>query len=445
MRKYQKKEVEKFIELFYKAHGKIKKSIETKKPEQAMALLGQCQEAAIKIGTLIEGAEGERFVTIGLIEQYCEVLYQIHEALGKGEALSANKAHKMLHKQLIRIENSIKDDIPIHIESVFLPYKASMWDSLESVWQAADEDENCNAYVIPIPYYDRNPDGSFGKMHYEGEMFPEYVPIMYYEDYNLEEHRPDMIYIHNPYDGQNLVTSVHPAFYSEQLKKYTDCLVYIPYFVLGEILPTNQRAINGMKHFCTVPGVYNADKVVVQSEDMRQIYINVLTAQMGERSRSYWNDKILGVGSPKFDSIQMGTEMEQDIPKEWMKIIQKPDGSRKKIVFYNTSVGALLSYGTDMLKKMLEVFQIFKAHKNEVALLWRPHPLLEATVRSMRPQLWEQYQKLREDYCRDDWGIYDDSADIDRAISLCDAYYGDASSVVQLCQSIGLETMIQSC
>ena len=33
-------------------------------------------------------------------------------------------------------------------EVVFLPYKASMWDSLESVWKAAEEDPDCVAYVF---------------------------------------------------------------------------------------------------------------------------------------------------------------------------------------------------------------------------------------------------------------------------------------------------------
>ena len=35
---------------------------------------------------------------------------------------------------------------------VFMPYKASMWDSLESVWMAADKDERCEALVVPITY-----------------------------------------------------------------------------------------------------------------------------------------------------------------------------------------------------------------------------------------------------------------------------------------------------
>lgn len=63
---------------------------------------------------------------------------------------------------------------------------------------------------------------------------------------------------------------------------------------------------------------------------------------------------------------------------------KSPDGSFgswKKIIFYNTSVGALLPYN----EKMRYVFDVFKENQDEVALLWRLHPLIKATVESMRP------------------------------------------------------------
>ena len=71
-----------------------------------------------------------------------------------------------------------------------------------------------------------------------------------------------MIYIHNPYDDWNLVTCVHPRYFSGNLKKYTEKLVYIPYFVLQEIEPDDQGTIDQMKHFIWTPGVINADKVI---------------------------------------------------------------------------------------------------------------------------------------------------------------------------------------
>ena len=85
----------------------------------------------------------------------------------------------------------------------------------------------------------------------------------------------------------------------------------------------------------------------------------------------------------------------------------------------------------------------FKRYQDEVALLWRPHPLIKATIESMKPELWKTYEKIVEKYCREGWGIYDDTSDIDRAVILSDVYYGDPSSVVQLCKKAGKLCMIQ--
>ena len=322
-----------------------------------------------------------------------------------------------------------------------------MWDSLESVWKAADEDENTDAYVIPIPYYDKNPDGSFREEHYEGDLYPDYVPITKYDEYDFEGRRPDMIYIHNPYDNNNYVTSVHPFFYSGNLKKFTDKLVYIPYFVLGEIDPENADAVEGIKHFCITQGVINADKVVVQSEDMKKIYVNVLTDFMkehtGEDTRKYWEEKILGLGSPKLDKVLSTRKEDVVVPAEWLKVIEKPDGSWKKIIFYNTSVQALLEHNEKMNRKIKDVLRVFKENQEEVALLWRPHPLIEATIKSVRVRLWEEYKEIVDTYRAEGWGIYDDTADLDRAIAVSDGYYGDGSSVVKLFQELKKVVIIQ--
>lgn len=451
MRKLHKTQAEDMISLLWQAHGEIKKFIETGKMEDALALLRQCQESAIELGNLIERTEGEGFITIGMLERYCELVYNIHETLIQSQSVSAdinsiNKLFKNLRKELIRIENSLKNDIKVRIEAVFLPYKVSMWDSLESVWKAAHEAPDCDDYVIPIPYYDKNPDGSFREMHYEGNLYPDYVPITSYETFDFAAHRPDVIFIHNPYDEYNHVTSVHPFCYSKNLKQFTDKLVYIPYFVLEEIDPDDEKRVEKIEHFCNLPAVVYADKVIVQSENMRKIYINTMMKLLGNTmgDRSYWEQKILGLGSPKIDKVLNTKKEDLEMPEDWLKVIQKPDGSYKKIIFYNTSINGLLKHEEKMLTKMKDVFKIFKENKEEVALLWRPHPLIESTISSMRPRLWEMYEQIVKQYIEEGWGIYDNTADLNRAIALCDAYYGDGSSVVQLCQMVGKLVMLQN-
>ena len=444
MRKNQKQSMLELADTLSEAHAQVADQIKKHNHEAAAALLQQCQECAITMGTTIEESEGEGFVTVGYLEHYCEAVYDIAKKLSAADAFSSDKAEKLLQKNLNTIRNSINSDIPVKLETVFLPYKASMWDSLESVWRKADADPSCDAYVIPIPYFDRNPDGSAKEEHYEGDIFPKDVPVTRYDQYDFESRHPDRIYIHNPYDANNFVTSVHPFFYSKNLKNFTDELIYIPYFVLGEPDPDNQAVLDGIAHFVMTPGVLNADKVIVQSEAMKKAYVNILVKEMGEDSREYWENKISGAGSPKFDKVENTKKEDLTIPDEWLSVIERPDGSRKKIIFYNTSVQALLDNDMEMIEKIRDVMKVFKENKNDIALLWRPHPLIKATISSMRPNLWEEYEKIVNDYIAEGWGIYDDTPDLDRAIILSDAYYGDHSSVVQLYTRTKKPIMIQN-
>lgn len=446
MRVFHKKQCFETIKLLNEAQGQIARFIEKKQTEQALSLLEQCQESAIGIGTAVESAEGEGNGTevIRCLEEYCEVIYQLHETLMRGGVVNTWQMQKKLRKLLLKAENSLRHGVPTQREAVFLPYKASMWDSLESVWKAASEDSDCTALVIPIPYYDKNPDGSFREMHYEIGQFPSDVPVVRYDAYDFETRHPDMIFIHNPYDDGNHVTSVHPFFYSKNLKNFTDELVYIPYFILGDIDPDNREAVEKMEHFCLTEGVVNADYVVVQSETMKQIYVDVLTRYTSGKERPYWEKKILGLGSPKVDRVCSLRSEDFELPEEWERVIFREDGTRKKVIFYNTSVDTFLKKDEAMLEKIKDTLRIFRENSENVTLLWRPHPLMEATLTSMRAELYQKYMEIVQEYKAAGFGIYDDSANMDRAIAVSDAYYGDWSSIVWLYKQTGKSIMIQN-
>ncbi len=446
MERFKKKDILSLINTMREANESVAKALPAA-PEKTTDVFAQCQDAAFRIGTYLE-TFGEQYRSmVAILEDYCENLYQM--SLVTLDKTASRKLWKKIRKQLTQLENQIHWEMPEERkEVVFLPYKASMWDSLESVWKAADEEENTDAYVIPIPYFDKNPDGSFREEHYEGDLYPDYVPITRYEEYDFKNRRPDKIYIHNPYDNNNCVTSVHPFFYSKNLKNFTDKLIYIPYFVLEEINPDNEEVVESIKHFFITPGVFHADQVIVQSESMKKAYVKALTDFMKENSgkdtREYWEKKIQGTGSPKMDKVMDARKEDVTIPEEWLKIIEKPDGSWKKIIFYNTSVQALLNHNEKMNQKIQDVLRVFKENQEEVALLWRPHPLIEATIKSMRPKLWKEYKEIVDNYLEEGWGIYDDTTDVNRAIALSDGYYGDESSIVQLYQKLAKPMMIQN-
>ena len=342
---------------------------------------------------------------------------------------------KYVFNELVK-EKEIKKDI------VFLPYKASMWDSLESIWQAAYEDkEHCNAYVIPIPYADRKPDQTVAAWHYEADLYPKYVPVLDYRKIDLAELHPDIIFIHNPYDNYNALTSVDSMYYSDELKKYTDKLVYVPYFVTQDIKPGDEEREEFISNLITTQGVINSDLVIVQSEDIRQVYINVLLKYTTQKDRKYWEQRIIGLGSPKYDKVLSVSKGDVVIPEEWLKVIQKSDKTLKKVIFYNIGISPMLRDKEKLLNKMEDDFRIFKECKDEIALLWRPHPLLSATMSGMLPELNDKYEDMLARYKSEGWGIYDDTADLNRAIAISDAYFGDGSSVVKLYETTGRPIM----
>lgn len=404
MKKLQKKQALEYIKLLDEVHEEVKKAIDSGRKEDAIGLLQQCQEGAIQLGEFIESIEGEGTNSARLLEKYCEIVFGIYEEINQGKFLNIHKVYKNLQKQRLHIENSIKDDIPERKEIVFLPYKASMWDSLESIWMAANEDENCDAYVVPIPYYDKNPDGTLGQIHYEGLEFPEDVPILWYEDYNLAGHKPDVIYIHNPYDGYNFVTSVDPRFYSKQLKQYTDCLVYVPYY-------TTSGGMGEAQSLCSA--YLYADYIIMQAEKYRGFFDSRIPTE-----------KFVALGSPKFDKIIRMCNEPKKIPDNWKEQMEE-----KRVYFYNTSITGMLADTENFLKKMEYVFDHFR-DREDVCILWRPHPLLESTFSSMKKEYLPEYERIKADYIDNRIGIYDDTPDMNQTIPLCDAYIGDSGSSV---------------
>ncbi len=413
MRKAMKENIMDVFKTIYEAHGIVKQYINDDKRENAYELLCDCQNTAVDLGNAIYEVEGDSFGGLHFFEEYCEVVYQT--AMSK--EIGGEEAQSLLDERLSAAEAAVAE-APVKLEIVFLPYKSSMWDSLESIWRAADADPDCNARVIPIPYYDRNPDHSFGTMHYEGKDFPDYVPITHYSEYDIESNHPDIIYIHNPYDGNNYVTSVAPEFYSNKLNKHTEHLVYVPYHITGYYGSLNTSFNN------IAPAMYNADTFVVQSEKMKEYFVyGGIPA-----------NKIAVLGNPKTDFVRNGLE-EVAISQSWIDILHS-----KKVILLNTSISTFLTTTnwTEVMNNLIDFFE----KNNECVLIWRAHPLLRTTVASMRPQLLAEYDAVSERMERSNNIIVDTEPSANPALKVCDGMISDYSSLVMQLTLTGKPTLV---
>ena len=414
MRPYEQRQVLETIQTLKEVINELRKQTNV---STVMNLIEECKEFTHYIRTHIDNITGLDTACSQLLLEYVNMLdgYSRHEL----------KIEKLLN-HILKVEKVIKKELkPDKIEVAFLSYNASMSDSLMSIYLSAKEDPECDAYWIPIPYYQVEPNGVVGNQYFEGaDSYPN-IDCIDWEKYDIEARHPEVIFTFNGYDEYNYITQVHPNFFCKRLKENTDCLVYIPYFVLDDDI-----SLEKFEHFINIPGTWYSDKVILQNEKIKNMYMDVFSEKWKNNLGNPKN-KFIALGSAKYDSAIRTKREDCLLPIEWKKKIEG-----KKVVFYNTSVGSALKNSGQYLKKLLYVLKAFK-ECDDVILWWRPHPLLLETFSSMRPELKESYKKLVEQFKVEGWGIYDDTSDLHRAIAWSDVYYGDGSSVTELFKVAG--------
>ena len=401
MRKKKKEQIVSLLQCYKEAHSTIREGIEEGRGEEAISLLVLCQEGMEKIERDTEQEPCGKTEREALFSSYQEALYSCYLSLIKTEEETAEPGTSCLDRAeayFSKIEEEIAS-IPVKTLHLFLPYKASMWDSMESVYFAALQDPSCEALVMPITYYEKE-DGKFGKRINERAEFPSEIKTID-EGFSLEEEHPDVIYIHNPYDDKNILTSVDPRYYSFHLKDYTENLVYIPYYT------TMGKAGFGSLF---MPAYRYVHHIVVQSEEHKQR----LPKEVQEKARI--------LGSPKLDRALAYSQNPPKIPEDWKRIARG-----RKIYYYNTVIEEMLGNPESFLQKMEEVFSLFKENP-KYCLLWRPHPLLESSFFSVDTAYRKRFLELKLRYLTEEIGIYDSSAEPERAVALSSVYLGDETS-----------------
>lgn len=153
-----------------------------------------------------------------------------------------------------------------NIRIAFINYKREMWNCMDSIYEAA-RSFGIAASIINIGYRYKFAD------HYQADAMPtEFYP----EDY-------DIAIINYPYDDNNTLTGLNPAFYTASLHDYGLKIVYVPYFGYG---CSNNTA--------NQPGAKAADMIILDRESDKDPY---LAAGIPE-------DRLMVTGAPKTDAIQ---------------------------------------------------------------------------------------------------------------------------------------------
>ena len=281
---------------------------------------------------------------------------------------------------------------------LFMPYKYAMFDCMEPVFQAAIR--HClHADIMVIPYMSY-PDKLW---HDERQYFREdgYSPLLFneksYPDY-------DFIIIHYPYDGNNNVTMIHPAAWSEKLHD----LVYIPYH--GNI------AGQKWSRFFTTPGARNCDYICLGSEDDVRWFL--------EKNPDKAKKIIQTDGSPKTECAE---SHKPDI------LSDKFTGLSHPIALVSGTLWTFTQNAEERIEKHLKAIE--KAQKDGFTVIYRPHPLVRDAIAVMRPQSLKKYDDFLEKVS--EMCVLDGSPYLHHALNVADQLISDPSSVIKTWQGTG--------
>ncbi len=205
---------------------------------------------------------------------------------------------------------------------LFLIARAKNWIFFDKLYRESLAEKENNVYVIPIPYYKRtNTLGISEDVNYEASLFPEYVKVTGFDKYDFFGNNPDVVYFDTPYDLYDAYICVHPLFYTENIRKYAKKMVYVSCILADEFGEEDYKA-NEMMRFCiNTPGVARADRVIVQSEAMKESYVRILTEWGGEDTREVWERKVVSGGLTAKEYTVYKQIPDDELSEEWKEVL----------------------------------------------------------------------------------------------------------------------------
>lgn len=419
--------------------------------EDIITYLSELQNNIVSFGTLTESIKGEDCKTVKLLEQYLEVIYKVAKYVQKfDEGISYEASAESKYAEcdegvkdtFASISEAIDSEIVNRRSVLFLPVKAKHFSSMRMAYEMEAATPDTDVYVMPLPYYYKEYDGSFkDEMHIDTEEFIKAnISVTDYSRFDLSLLCPEKIYINSAYDEYNMAVSVDTRFYARIVKKYTEKLIYIPYFKLMEFDRANYPCWYNMQYYCTVPGVVMADKVYVQSENTRKMYIDKLNEWVGDDEYSeIWEQKLIVYDENYFLYKKEETisdintlSYEYNIGKcEGFSEDEHREAKNKKSIVWFVSAGSLAEFGDRYIEKAYRNLDVFALSKNKLKVLLISEPFLDEMIKTYSDELYKKWTGFIDEFNRSGIGEVVSQVEEKSVETLlkANAYYGDPSYI----------------
>ncbi|WP_185752385.1 LicD family protein [Butyrivibrio sp. AE2032] len=160
----------------------------------------------------------------------------------------------------------------------------------------------------------------------------------------------------------------------------------------------------------------------------------------------YFRDEVtVLVGGDTGDNYVGISEEEAEIPQEWIEVLFRGDGTKRKITLYGLSATDVLNRGGPGINMVKNYVEEIENSPEDVLLIMLAPAGLKDFMERCRLELSGDYTRMIQDFSSMEKVIFDDNPDsreMAMAMSVADEYYGDKCRLADLCQEIGIPVTI---
>lgn len=390
--------------------------------ENSLNLLVQAQNILIDIGTCLEFRYGEGTLTVNKIENLCECIFSLYEAVEQGSECTEKQA------QLMNDSFDVLSECFYSITKkklvLFIPFSGKYWESMKPYYEYRKCDEEWVVKVMPVPYFEKSFNGKLSNMKFDIGEYEDDLPLLDYSSTSVENLFPDEIVIQNSHDEWNGAICIHPDYFAKKLAIFAKELIYIPYLNSEGVKDADKKGQLNLRYYAATVGAVVADKIILENELQKKNYIDALTELAGSKTRDTWVEKILVCSEKKPNNEGIHHNDSGG---------QKDDGIKKQLLFYTNisdaycDENAFVSKVREVLKQMTEIGE-------NINLLWIIDSTFEENVKNVCPaeakEILECLSAAKE---MTDIEVISSENDAFLATKNCDAYYGSSGYYMNLC------------
>ena len=279
-----------------------------------------------------------------------------------GEVLTADGAAEQITELLQEIRRMTRKKI----HALFLTQEMACWPSLESVFAAAQQNEDYEASLVYTPFYHEN---FSEQIDYYDAYREQGLPVLRHQEYDLPLDSPDVAFVMKPY------ANIPEPYQPKHLEQVVPRIVFIAY---GMELTTDLIKF-GFQYYAH----YKAWRHCAYGSIMKEF-----GKKYGYRS----GENIAVWGHPKADHYRDMEKGRQSIPAEWKQRI----GDRKVILWTPHHLIDLNSTGTGTWQIWGERILEMALDNPDIFFIIRPHPLMVGALVNGGVYTQEQMAQILE-------------------------------------------------